>query len=157
MATTPIPVKSATVGLPGILEVGHSWGLDGGTLEGWTGGTLGGWTATHPGSRVVALKENCPLTVSSHHPKIGAVFKTEGLENRYTIQYPTIIQTEVEIQFCAVCAILCRSVRDIMVAAIEDKELAIWFPTLATAPTKIIRKELGQWVDDTDNEEKLTT
>ena len=44
-----------------------------------------------------------------------------------------------------------------MVAAIEDKELAIWFPTLATAPTKIIRKELGQWVDDTDNEEKLTT
>ena len=51
MATTPIPVKSATVGLPGILEVGHSWGLDGGTLEGWTGGTLGGWTATHPGSR----------------------------------------------------------------------------------------------------------
>ena len=41
MATTPIPVKSATVGLPGILEVGHSWGLDGGTLEGWTGGTLG--------------------------------------------------------------------------------------------------------------------
>ena len=42
-------------------------------------------------------------------------------------------------------------------AAIEDKELAIWFPTLATAPTKIIRKELGQWVDDTDNEEKLTT
>ena len=106
MATTPIPVKSATVGLPGILEVGHSWGLD--------GGTLGGWTATHPGSRVVALKENCPLTVSSHHPKIGAVFKTEGLENRYTIQYPTIIQTVVEIQFFAVCAILCRSVRDIM-------------------------------------------
>ena len=123
----------------------------------WRPGTHGGVGPGHPGSRVVALKENCPLTVSSHHPKIGAVFKTEGLENRYTIQYPTIIQTEVEIQFCAVCAILCRSVRDIMVAAIEDKELAIWFATLATAPTKIIRKELGQWVDDTDNEEKLTT
>ena len=141
MATAPIPVKSENCyrGLPGIWEARQSG-------AGWPPRLLSG-----------GLKENCPLTVSSHHPKIGAVFKTEGLENRYTIQYPTIIQTVVEIQFCAVCAILCRSVRDIMVAAIEDKELAIWFPTLATSPTKIIRKELGQLVDDTDNGEKLTT
>ena len=53
--------------------------------SGHFGGSRQWWG--HPGSRVVRLKENCPLTVSSHHRQIGAVFKTEGVENRYTIQY----------------------------------------------------------------------
>ena len=69
MATAPIPVKSENCywGLPGILD-SRGAGRPPRLLSG-------------------SLKENCPLTVSSHHRQIGAVFKTEGVENRYTIQY----------------------------------------------------------------------
>lgn len=100
MATAPIPVKSENCyrGLPGIWEARHSG-------AGWPPRLLSG-----------GLKENCPLTVSSHHRQIGGVFKTEGVENRYTIQYnpfrcASVVQAVVEIQFCAKCNLVLASER----------------------------------------------